>query len=134
MDKITTEVRAFYEAYPYPPEGQVDCDGYHGPLLLSYLQRTCSKLTRLQLLEAGCGRGLNLQTMAGKRTEVDFTGIDINRIAVQEATQRSKELVLQNMVDMLAEQDYEPQQVLQGIQDLVESELLYRPHPEQDRV
>lgn len=38
------------------------------------------------------------------------------------------------MVDMLAEQDYEPQQVLQGIQDLVESELLYRPHPEQDMV
>ncbi|MCU7839385.1 MAG: class I SAM-dependent methyltransferase [Candidatus Thiodiazotropha sp. (ex Troendleina suluensis)] len=103
MDKITTEVRAFYEAYPYPPEGQVDCDGYHGPLLLSYLQRTCSKLTRLQLLEAGCGRGLNLQTMAGKQTEVDFTGIDINRIAIQEATQRSKELGLENLQFLLAD-------------------------------
>ncbi|MCU7889192.1 MAG: hypothetical protein KZQ59_13970 [Candidatus Thiodiazotropha sp. (ex Lucinoma aequizonata)] len=50
MDKITIEIRVFYETYPYPPEDQVDCDGYHGPLLLSYLQCTRSKLTRLQLL------------------------------------------------------------------------------------
>ncbi|MCU7932126.1 MAG: class I SAM-dependent methyltransferase [Candidatus Thiodiazotropha sp. (ex Codakia rugifera)] len=103
MDKITTEVRAFYEAYPYPPEGQVDCDGYHGSLLLSYLQRSAGKLTRLQLLEAGCGRGVNLQAMAGRQTEVDFTGIDINRIAVQEAAQRSKRLGLVNLQFLLAD-------------------------------
>ncbi|MEW7996384.1 MAG: class I SAM-dependent methyltransferase [gamma proteobacterium symbiont of Clathrolucina costata] len=97
MDKITAEVQAFYEAYPYPPDGHVNCDGYHARLLLSYLQRTNDDSGRIHVLEAGCGRGLNLLAAAERQTDIDFTGVDINRVAIAEATHRSKQRGIDNL-------------------------------------
>ncbi len=97
MDKVTSKVRAFYEAYPYPPGGAVDTDGYHARLLLSNIERSQQSDERLQVLEAGCGRGLNLIAAAGLQPEVVFTGIDINRVAIQEAQQKVSELGLTNL-------------------------------------
>ncbi|MCU7915847.1 MAG: class I SAM-dependent methyltransferase [Candidatus Thiodiazotropha sp. (ex Gloverina cf. vestifex)] len=87
MDKVTSKVRAFYETYPYPPGGAVDCDGYHARLLLSYIERTENGRENLQVLEAGCGRAVNLQAAARLQPDVEFTGIDINRVAIREAQQ-----------------------------------------------
>jgi SAM-dependent methyltransferase len=97
LDKVTSKVRAFYETYPYPPGGAVDTDGYHARLLLSYIERTQERSDRLQVLEAGCGRGLNLIAAAGLQPDVDFTGIDINRVAIQEAQQKTAEMGLSNL-------------------------------------
>ncbi|MCU7813045.1 MAG: class I SAM-dependent methyltransferase, partial [Candidatus Thiodiazotropha sp. (ex Notomyrtea botanica)] len=87
MDKVTSKVRAFYETYPYPPGGTVDCDGYHARLLLSYVEQPQGASEKLHVLEAGCGRALNLQAATRLQPDIDFTGIDINRVAIREAQQ-----------------------------------------------
>ncbi|MES9969758.1 MAG: class I SAM-dependent methyltransferase [Candidatus Thiodiazotropha sp.] len=97
MDKITAEVQSFYEAYPYPPDGRVDCDGYHARLLLSYLQRNVQDSGPVRVLEAGCGRGMNLQAAAEIQSDIDFTGIDVNRVAIAEADRRSAQSGLANL-------------------------------------
>jgi len=84
LDKVTDSVRAFYEAHPYPPGDRVDCDGYQVHWLLSAVERSATG-ARPQVLEAGCGRGLNLHAAAQAQPEADFTGIDINRVAIAEA-------------------------------------------------
>ncbi|MEJ2591930.1 MAG: class I SAM-dependent methyltransferase, partial [Candidatus Thiodiazotropha sp.] len=98
LDKVTSSVRDFYEAYPYPPDGSVDCDGYHATLLLSYVQRQAADSgCPLQVLEAGCGRGLNLRTAARLQPAVTFTGIDINRVAIEEASRAVASAGLDNL-------------------------------------
>lgn len=82
---MTASVRAFYEAYPYPSGNSPVCDGYHGRLLLSYIEQPQGIPSRLRILEAGCGRGLNLTAVAAKETRDQFIGIDINRVAIEEA-------------------------------------------------
>lgn len=97
MDKITAEVQAFYEAYPYPPDGCVDGDGYQARLLLSYLQRDSKDTGSIQVLEAGCGRGMNLLAAAENQPDIDFTGVDINRVAIAEADRRRAQSGLGNL-------------------------------------
>lgn len=97
MDRITHSVRAFYEANPYPPGERVDCDGYQAELLLSYLQRTADSERPLQVLEAGCGRGLNLLAAAAAQPGVSFQGIDISRVAIDEANRAALKQELSNL-------------------------------------
>lgn len=97
MDKVTDSVRAFYEAYPYPPGDRVDCDGYQVRLLLSYVERSAGAGPPLRVLEAGCGRGLNLQAAAAVQPEAAFTGIDINRVAIDEARRSALRAGLSNI-------------------------------------
>ena len=97
MDKVTSKVRAFYETYPYPPGGAVDTDGYHARLLLSYIERPQAATCKLQVLEAGCGRGLNLLVAARMQPDVKFIGIDINRVAIAEAKEKTAALGLENL-------------------------------------
>ncbi|MCU7904270.1 MAG: class I SAM-dependent methyltransferase [Candidatus Thiodiazotropha sp. (ex Epidulcina cf. delphinae)] len=103
MDKITAGVRAFYEAYPYPPGSQADCDGYHARLLLSYLQHPQGESDTLRVLEAGCGRGVNLLSVASEQKDIEFTGIDINRVAIDEAAGAAAEKGLGNLRFALAD-------------------------------
>ncbi|MET0066263.1 MAG: class I SAM-dependent methyltransferase [Candidatus Thiodiazotropha sp.] len=86
---MTDRVRAFYEAHPYPPGDTPDCDAYQARLLLSYIDRRMSVPDSLKVLEAGCGRGINLTQVAREYPADRFTGIDINRVAIGEATERA---------------------------------------------
>jgi SAM-dependent methyltransferase len=97
LDRVTDSVRAFYEAYPYPAGEQVDCDGYQVELLLSYRERQGVPTRPLQVLEAGCGRGLNLQAAAAAQPHVRFTGIDVNRVAIDEARPAAAQKGLDNL-------------------------------------
>ena len=97
MDKVTAAVRAFYEAYPYPSGNDARCDGYHGRLLLSYLERPQGAPRSLRVLEAGCGRGVNLTAVAAEEKQDRFTGIDINRVAIDGATRSAERLGLPNL-------------------------------------
>ncbi|MET0027557.1 MAG: class I SAM-dependent methyltransferase [Candidatus Thiodiazotropha sp.] len=94
---MTDRVRAFYEAHPYPPGDVPDCDAYQGRLLLSYIERQHPVSASLKILEAGCGRGINLTQMAGAFPGDRFTGIDINRVAIREAAARVEHLGYTNL-------------------------------------
>ncbi len=96
MDKVTDSVRAFYEAHPYPPGDRVDCDGYQARWLMSAVERPAAG-GPLRVLEAGCGRGLNLQAAAKSQPEAEFTGIDLNRVAIAEARESSTLAGLRNL-------------------------------------
>ena len=103
MDRVTHSVRAFYEAYPYPPGDRVDCDGYQVELLLSYLERPSAHGRPLQVLEAGCGRGVNLLAAAAAQPGVRFLGIDISRVAIEEASRTAQEQGLANLSFQVAD-------------------------------
>ena len=103
MDRITHSVRAFYEAYPYPPGERVDCDGYQVRLLLSYLERPHTSEAPLRVLEAGCGRGLNLLAAARAQPGIQFRGIDISRVAIEEARQAAGSRGLKNLTFQVAD-------------------------------
>ncbi|MET0089442.1 MAG: class I SAM-dependent methyltransferase [Candidatus Thiodiazotropha sp.] len=94
---MTNRVRAFYEAHPYPPGDAPDCDAYQARLLLSYIERQHPVSASLKILEAGCGRGINLTRMAGVCSGDRFTGIDINRVAIREAAARVEHLGYSNL-------------------------------------
>lgn len=103
MDRVTAAVRAFYEAYPYPSGNRPDCDAYHARLLLSYIERPAGVARQLQLLEAGCGRGINLTEAAALQPDDQFTGIDINRVAIDEASAKLRSSALANLSFHLAD-------------------------------
>ena len=86
MDKVTDSVRAFYEAHPYPPGDRVDLDAYQVRWLLSTIERGSTYDRPIQVLEAGCGRALNLRAAAAAQPDIRFTGIDVNRVAINEAS------------------------------------------------
>lgn len=103
MDRVTAAVRAFYEAHPYPSGNKPFCDGYHGRLLLSYIEQPQGIPQHLRILEAGCGRGVNLTAAAAKEREDQFIGIDINRLAIEEASARVTALGASNLSFQVAD-------------------------------
>jgi SAM-dependent methyltransferase len=83
LDKLTRAVRAFYEAYPYPsgiPEGE---GGIEPVSLLSQVRKASAQTGPLNILEAGCGCGQGLIAMAKRHPSLEFTGIDINPVAIE---------------------------------------------------
>jgi ubiquinone/menaquinone biosynthesis C-methylase UbiE len=98
MDPTTQAVRAMYERYPYPsvanPEMRV---GSNVRLLLSYGRLPRSGQRPLQCLEAGCGRGNGALGAAATQPDVQFTAIDINRVALADAEKKAGELGLRNI-------------------------------------
>ena len=98
MDPTTAAVRAQYEQFPYPavaqPEIRLAADVR---LLLSYgrLQRPGKR--PLRCLDAGCGRGNLVLGAATTQPDVQFTAIDINRVALAAADAKARELGLTNI-------------------------------------
>ena len=84
MDQTTLAVRAMYERFPYPahsaPQIRVGCDVR---LALSY-GRLPAPDRPLRVLDAGCGRGVGLLGMASVQPDVQFLGVDMNRVALAE--------------------------------------------------
>jgi SAM-dependent methyltransferase len=86
MDEITSAVRAMYEKYPYPPAATPQIRvGSDARMLLSYGKLARKKGRPLQVLDAGCGRAAGLVGAAAVQRDVHFTGIDLNRVALDEA-------------------------------------------------
>jgi len=86
MDEITRAVRDLYERYRYAAGGPAQRVATDAWLLLSYVERSRGKSGRLQVLDAGCGRGVGTLGCAVLGPDVDFLGIDINRVALKEGT------------------------------------------------
>ncbi len=97
MDDITESVREMYEQYPYPagtPQVRAASDVR---LVLSYVERCRPGKGPINVLGAGCGRGLGMIGGAMVQPDVNFLGIDINRVALHEATERAAQQGLKNV-------------------------------------
>jgi SAM-dependent methyltransferase len=98
MDEITAAVRAMYEAFPYPAAGAPQLrTSTDARLLLSYGVRSRQKGQPLHVLDAGCGRGVGLLGAATLQPDVRFVGIDLNRVALAEATAEAARRKLGNV-------------------------------------
>jgi len=98
MDATTLAVRAMYEQFPYPSETEPAIRlGANVRLLLSYGQLQRPSKRPLQVLDAGCGRAIGTLGAAASQPDVQFTGIDINRVALAAATAKAAELGLKNV-------------------------------------
>jgi len=85
MDEITAEIREMYEKFPYPSGPPKNRVGSDVDLLLSCGALAPPKLQPRQVLDAGCGRAVGLIGAATLQPQVQFTGIDINRVALEDA-------------------------------------------------
>ncbi|MDG1478551.1 MAG: class I SAM-dependent methyltransferase [Myxococcota bacterium] len=97
MDKITEKIREMYELFPYPAGGVTMRLGADARLLLSYGKRTRQSRGPLHVLDAGCGRGIGLLGCAVLQPDVQFLGIDINRVALKEAADQAAARGLKNV-------------------------------------
>jgi len=97
MDETTASVRQMYEQYPYPagtPQIRAAADAR---LVLSYVERSRSHRGALNVLDAGCGRGLGTRGSAIAQPDVSFVGADINRVALREASEWAVQAGLENV-------------------------------------
>jgi SAM-dependent methyltransferase len=98
VDPITTALQAMYEEFPYPasnaPEQRV---GWDVRLLLSYGSRRAPAGKHLVALDAGCGRGVGTLGAATLQPDVQFVGVDVNRVALKEASEQAIARGLKNV-------------------------------------
>lgn len=86
MDATTRAVRDMYEQYPYPPGNAVVRVASSVRLLLSYVEQSRPAQGPLRALDAGCGRGIGTLGCATLQPDVHFTGVDVSRVALEEAS------------------------------------------------
>ena len=98
MDDITQAIREQYEQFPYPagePTQRVSSDVR---MLLSLGEKSRPDGQRpLHALDAGCGRGVGLIGHAVLQPDVHFTGIDINRVGIEECRAQIQQRGLTNV-------------------------------------
>jgi SAM-dependent methyltransferase len=97
MDEITKAVRDMYEQYPYPAGAPAQRVATDVRSLLSYVERSRGKSGRLQVLDAGCGRGVGTLGCAVLQPDVDFLGVDISRVALKDSAEQAKARGLNNV-------------------------------------
>lgn len=97
MDEITQRVREMYEQYPYPQGAPMIRVATDARLVLSYLEASRLGSGPLHVLDAGCGRGVGVLPCAALQPDVNFVGIDINRVALAEATASAQSRGLANL-------------------------------------
>jgi len=84
MDEITQAIREQYEDFPYPAGPPMLRVATDARLLLSLGEKCREQAAPIRVLDAGCGRGVGLLACATLQPDVEFVGIDINRVGIQE--------------------------------------------------
>lgn len=98
LDPTTETVRAMYEQFPYPAVADADIRlGSQVRLLLSYGQLRRAARRPLHCLDAGCGRANGTLGAAITQPDVQFTAVDINRVALADAKTKADQLGLKNI-------------------------------------
>lgn len=97
MDKTTLAVKKMYEKYPYPSGVAQMRTGIDVNLLLSYVSVAKEQQGQLNVLDAGCGRGIGLIGAAMLQPDVNFIGADINTTALNDARQNAQDRGLTNV-------------------------------------
>lgn len=85
MDALTRSVRDLYEAFPYPSGPPTLRLGADARYLLSQSALPRPGGGPIRVLDAGCGRGSALLGAAATQPEVEFLGVDLNRVGLAEA-------------------------------------------------
>ena len=98
MDSTTAAVRALYERFPYPHGGPELRVGFDAAMVLGLtaLQRPPSSST-MNVLDAGCGRGVGLIGAASVQPEVAFVGVDVSRVSLADGRATAAALGLENV-------------------------------------
>ena len=95
---VTDRVRKFYEQFNFPGVRPLDQDGL---ILMRHLAGCLDgprgKRQHRRVLDAGCGTGNTLISLARRFKEVDFLGIDISTPSLSIAGQAAKEAELHNV-------------------------------------
>ncbi len=98
MDPITRAVREMYEQFPYPAAAGAELRmAFDVRLLLGYGRKAPPAGRGLNALDAGCGKAIGLLGAASVQPDVQFVGIDLNRVALAQATAEAKRLGLANV-------------------------------------
>lgn len=97
MDETTNAVRRMYEQFPYPAGKPANRVGSDAQLVLSYVAARRQGQGPLRVLDAGCGRGLGIIGAATLQPDVLFHGIDLNRVALEEARSQAQARGLTNV-------------------------------------
>ena len=97
MDEITQSIRELYEEFPYPAGAPAIRVASDARLLMSYGSNPRTQEGPIKVLDAGCGRGVGLIANAITQPDVEFYGIDINRIAIAEIKDKVNTLGLDNV-------------------------------------
>jgi len=98
MDHISENVKAMYEQYPYPHGEPNIRVGNNNSLLLSLMGKVIKKKDQaIQVLDAGCGRGLGLVGSASIQRHVQYTGVDMNPVGLANV---KKEMVARNLTNI----------------------------------
>ena len=81
MDPITSAVREMYEQFPYPAATGAELrTTFDVRLLLGYGRLIPPADRGLHALDAGCGKAIGLLGAASVQPDVQFVGIDLNRV------------------------------------------------------
>jgi len=85
-DPVTAEVSRLYEAFPYPAQGVPTLrTGFDARELLSRGALPRPEGAPLEILDAGCGRGVGLVAQALTHPEARVLGIDLSQAALGDA-------------------------------------------------
>lgn len=88
--RITETVRAFYEDVRFPGVRPLDRDGLI--IMRRLVKRAASAGKGLRVLDAGCGTGNTLVSLARTLPEAEFVGVDLSEGSLSEAGKRVTDL------------------------------------------
>ena len=87
---ITEVVRAFYEDVRFPGDRPLDRDGLI--LMRRLTKRAASVRDGLRVLDAGCGTGNTLVSLARFLPQAEFVGVDLSQGSLSEAGSQARDL------------------------------------------
>ncbi len=95
---LTSRSKKFYEKYRFPGKRPIERDGM---ILLRYINRSIEELNtdrkKFHILDAGCGTGNTIISLAGIFKSIKFMGIDNSRASVLAALKSSQSKKLTNI-------------------------------------
>jgi len=97
-DGVTRKVREFYERYHFPGVRPMDMDGLIlMRRMMTFISNRSHPGAKIRVLDAGCGTGNTVLSLARRFGNVDFLGIDISAPSLSEAKQAASDAGLQNL-------------------------------------
>ena len=97
MDPRTAAVRKLYEKYPYPSGSPKLRVGFDARFVLAQGRLARPEPRPLEILDAGCGRGIGLLAAAELQPDVRFLGVDLCQRALEHAHSEARGRNLENV-------------------------------------
>jgi len=96
--EVTKKVREFYERFHFPGVRPADKDGLIlMRRMVKYVFKRSPQRTKMRVLDAGCGTGNTVISLARRFGDVDFLGIDISEPSLSQAEQAASDVGLLNL-------------------------------------